>query len=116
MIISNKYLFHNITRFSYNLTSRTLLITPQSFKITYQIIKITPCPNHYFLLSKTEDHENGGDDVSEKSTSEHDSAGHRSEQDFYERHGTAYFSSDEDEAEGDDDSDEDGLTAKVGLS
>ena len=66
------------------------------------------------MFSKTEDHENGGDDVSEKSTSEHDSAGHRSEQDFYERHGTAYFSSDEDEAEGDDDSDEDGLTAKVG--
>ncbi|KAL5250703.1 hypothetical protein ACHWQZ_G016438 [Mnemiopsis leidyi] len=63
--------------------------------------------------SKTEDQENGVDDVSEKSTSEHDSAGHRSEQDFYERHGTAYFSSDDDEAEGDDDSDEDGLTAKV---
>ncbi|XP_063686786.1 uncharacterized protein LOC134820355 isoform X47 [Bolinopsis microptera] len=63
--------------------------------------------------SKTEDHENGGDDISEKSTSEHDSAGHRSELDFYERHGTGYFSSDEDEGVGDDDSDEDGLTAKV---
>ena len=69
--------------------------------------------NRLSCSKNSREEENGGDDLSVKSNSEH-SGGVRSEQDFYERHAAAYFSSDDD-LPGDSDSDEDGLTAKVGC-